>query len=206
MSIRSSEHASTGYSPALLNYGREMNSPMENALNDPNVDKMDDTTLANYIFENQNQIKKIQEFVIEQLKKVEKRNKNYYDKKHRSVEINVNDFVLLKSHFLSSKEERFVSKLAPKWLGPYKVVEKLSDVNYILEKHDGVKMGVQHISNLKRYFQRCKDVNCENVNVDENSARQKDNDFRVVQNPDNVLKFRIVKKGVSVTSEGHSMP
>jgi hypothetical protein len=69
-----------------------------------------------------------------------------------------------------------VSKLAPKWLGPFKVIEKISDVYFVLKKLDGSKMGAQHISTLKKYFMRS-NVDLENSNSDENSARQKDNDF-----------------------------
>ena len=75
MAIRTSEHSSTGYSPAMLNYGRDMNRSMENALCNPKVDIVDDTEMANFVFENQNHMKKIRDFVFDQIKKIEKETK-----------------------------------------------------------------------------------------------------------------------------------
>ncbi|GFS99947.1 uncharacterized protein TNCV_4196321 [Trichonephila clavipes] len=47
----------------------------------------------------------------------------YYDRRRRDVQIKVNDWVLVKTHPLSSAAQKGVAKFKPKFEGPYRVLE-----------------------------------------------------------------------------------
>ncbi|GFX01454.1 uncharacterized protein TNCV_1864281 [Trichonephila clavipes] len=47
----------------------------------------------------------------------------YYDRRRRDVQIKVNDWVLVKTHPLSSAAQKVVAKFKPKFEGPYRVLE-----------------------------------------------------------------------------------
>jgi hypothetical protein len=62
--------------------------------------------------------------------------------------------VLVRNHPVSSAEDKKIAKFYPKWLGPYKVVEKLTPVSYRLEINDRRILPVQVIQNLKPFVER----------------------------------------------------
>ncbi|GFT39756.1 retrovirus-related Pol polyprotein from transposon gypsy [Trichonephila clavipes] len=47
----------------------------------------------------------------------------YYDRRRRDVQVKVNDWVLIKTHPLSSATKKVVAKLKPKFESPYRVLE-----------------------------------------------------------------------------------
>ena len=54
-------------------------------------------------------------------------------------------------HVLSSGAQGFSAKLAPKYEGPYKMVERKSTTVYVLEMRDGRKNPKVHIEEVKKY-------------------------------------------------------
>ncbi|GJZ21822.1 putative reverse transcriptase domain-containing protein [Tanacetum coccineum] len=79
--------------------------------------------------------------------------KSYADKRRKPLEFSVGDYVLLKvsleccGYALGKKE-----KLAPRFVGPFEIIEKINHVAYILdlpEEFDGVH-DMFHVSNLKK--------------------------------------------------------
>ncbi|KAI4881115.1 hypothetical protein NFI96_026358, partial [Prochilodus magdalenae] len=79
------------------------------------------------------------------------RQKRHYDKTRRTVVYEPGDLVRLKSHPRLDAVANLTAKLAPVFSGPYKVVKKLSDVNYRLSGVDGTDMGVVHVVNLQPF-------------------------------------------------------
>jgi hypothetical protein len=77
-----------------------------------------------------------------------------YDKNRRGFEFEVNDRVLRKNYVLSSAAEKFMSKLAPKFIGPFVVSRKISPVSYSLQNLQGKNVGNWHVSQLKPYVTR----------------------------------------------------
>ena len=71
--------------------------------------------------------------------------KDFYDRKHKVVNsFKVDDFVYVSSHSFS------LLKTDQKWLGPYKILEKLTDVDYRVELPFGSQAhNVFHVSKLK---------------------------------------------------------
>lgn len=105
--INSARHESTKFSPAYLNYGREMSAP--NTLHN-----------ANERTDRQTQLTRLQdtmEFVRTSLAKAFTHQKKYYDLRRRDWIPKVGDKVARKEHVLSSAADQFAAKLAPKYQG-----------------------------------------------------------------------------------------
>ena len=78
-------------------------------------------------------IEKIQ-VIWDRLKVVQSRQKSYADLHRREVELNVGDYVFLKvSPMLGVTRFGIKGKLAPRYVGPFMIVERISDVAYRLD-------------------------------------------------------------------------
>ncbi|GJY23869.1 hypothetical protein Tco_0397527, partial [Tanacetum coccineum] len=89
----------------------------------------------------------------DRLKAARVRQKSYADKRRKPLEFSVGDYVLLKVS-LYKGVIRFgkKGKLAPRFIGTFKIVEKVSHVAYRLRLHEELN-GVHdtfHVSNLKK--------------------------------------------------------
>jgi hypothetical protein len=91
--------------------------------------------------------------VRDRLKAAQSRQKSYYDSKHRSVEFKVDDFVYLRvTPMKGLKRFQVRGKLAPRFIGPFRVSERKGKVAYQLdlpEKLSGVH-NVFHVSQLRK--------------------------------------------------------
>jgi hypothetical protein len=93
--------------------------------------------------------------VRENLRVVQLRQKSYADHRRRELSFEVGEFVYLKvSHMRGLHRFKVRSKLAPRFIGPFKILEKRCEVAYQLELlpqlsdvHD-----VFHVSQLKKYL------------------------------------------------------
>nr|GEU62352.1 putative reverse transcriptase domain-containing protein [Tanacetum cinerariifolium] len=89
----------------------------------------------------------------DRLKVVRDRHKSYADKRRKPLEFSVGDYVLLKvSPWKGVVCFRKKGKLAPRFVGPFKIIEKIGPVAYMLyfpEELDGVH-DTFHVSNLKK--------------------------------------------------------
>ncbi|GKD14921.1 putative reverse transcriptase domain-containing protein [Tanacetum coccineum] len=89
------------------------------------------------------------------LKAVLDRQKSYADKRRKPLEFSVGDYVLLKvAHWKGVVRFGKKWKLAPRFVGPFEIIEKVGPVAYMLdlpEELDGVH-DTFHVSNLKKCF------------------------------------------------------
>ncbi|KAI4890648.1 hypothetical protein NFI96_026380, partial [Prochilodus magdalenae] len=138
--LRTTPHESAGVSPAKMLYGRELSMPLD-LLKKPFTDEKTP----------ENTVQRIHDHARASRKSSHVRQKHHYDKIHRSVVYEPGDLVHLKSHSRSDAVANLTAKLAPVFSGPYKVVKKLSDVNYRLSGVDGTDMGVVHVVNLQPF-------------------------------------------------------
>jgi hypothetical protein len=93
--------------------------------------------------------------VRESLRVAQSRQKSYTDNRRRELSFEVGDFVYLKvSPMRGLRHFKIRGKLAPRFIGPFKILEKRGEVAYQLELppqlsdvHD-----VFHVSQLKKYL------------------------------------------------------
>ncbi|GJX66652.1 putative reverse transcriptase domain-containing protein [Tanacetum coccineum] len=89
----------------------------------------------------------------DRLKAAQDRQKNYVDKRRKPLEFSVGDYVLLKvSPWKGMVRFGKKGKLAPRFVGPFKIIKKVGTVAYRLdlpEKLNGVH-DTFHVSNLKK--------------------------------------------------------
>jgi hypothetical protein len=93
------------------------------------------------------------QMVCESLKVAQSRQKSYADKRRRDLSFDIGDFVYLKvSPMRGTCRFKVKGKLAPRYVGPFKIVDRKGEVTYQLELppqlsdvHD-----VFHVSQLKK--------------------------------------------------------
>ena len=105
------------------------------------------------------------------LKAAQSRQKSYYDSKHRDLAFEIGDHVYLRvSPMKGTRRFGIKRKLAPGYVGPFKIVSKRGDLAYQLELpsnfanvHD-----VFHVSQLRKCFKTPdRTVNFEDIELQE---------------------------------------
>jgi hypothetical protein len=89
----------------------------------------------------------------EKLKAAESRQKSYSDMKRREVSFNPRDFIYLKvSPTRGTRRFQVHGKLAPRYIGPYRLQKKIGAVAYLLELPERMAdiHPVFHVSQLRR--------------------------------------------------------
>ncbi|UYV69962.1 hypothetical protein LAZ67_7001332 [Cordylochernes scorpioides] len=146
----------TGYSSFFLLFGRE---PMS-LLDDDNIPI--DSNMSDYDKYIENYLDKIawtRQAVINNTEKTQERMKRNYDKKH-------NERIYEPGHLVAVwTPVRKIGKLLRKYFGPYRILKKLSNVNYLIEPeyNPGQDPLIVHVSRLKPYFERIDEVTHEDV-------------------------------------------
>ncbi|GFW12944.1 uncharacterized protein TNCV_3328761 [Trichonephila clavipes] len=107
----------------------------------------------------------------------------YYNRRRHDLQIKVNDWVLIKTHPISSATKKVVSKLKPKFKGPYRVLE-LKNNNLVIWG-SGEKLTV-NVDQVRIYHRRKSDeMEIRTGRSDSNSSRHKSSNFESVQRRSN---------------------
>uniref|UniRef100_A0A672GZ00 Integrase catalytic domain-containing protein n=1 Tax=Salarias fasciatus TaxID=181472 RepID=A0A672GZ00_SALFA len=122
--LRTAPHESTGLSPSMILYGRELETPLDLSL--------------------KASLKEAHDHARNVLTVSHDRQKRYYDLRRRHVSYNIGDLVRVKSHPRSDALTNFTAKLAPLYTGPYRISRKMSDVNYKLTEVDTGRRWVKY--------------------------------------------------------------
>jgi len=105
------------------------------------------------------------------LRVAQSRQKSYADTQRRELAFEVGDYVYLKvSHMRSVRRFNMKGKLAPRYIEPFKVLQRRGEVAYQLELPEGLKgvHDVFHVSQLKK----CLHVPEEQILIEELTAKE----------------------------------
>ena len=143
---RGTVHASTGYSPFELMYGRRMRDGLDVLADIWNEEKdTDPIAVIEYLRKLRERMQQAREIVNDTETKAKASHKKFYDRKTVTREFNEGDMVLVLLPKLQYK-------LVCEWQGPYEVVEKKSPVTYVIDVSDSRKrLRTFHINALKEW-------------------------------------------------------
>ncbi|KAI9556842.1 pol polyprotein [Daphnia sinensis] len=145
-----SRQESTGFSPFFLLYGREAVLPIDVALGNNPEKNLDVGDLSDYARTLTTNLSAIREKVKKRMAIVQSRQKKRYDRRRRQVKFTVGDPVLV---YRPIRKKGRTTKFLHRYFGPYRIVRRVSDLNYIVEPLYGKKKNQDcvHVSHLKPF-------------------------------------------------------
>lgn len=148
----SSRHESTGFSPAFLNFGREMEVPkaiyrQEEEVRDPGTEETNEVPKRH--LEKLDKLREAYELVRVNLARAFTAQSHNYNLRRREWTCHLGDKVMKREHPQSFAAKSFAAKLAPKFSGPYTVSKIISPVVYDLKSSTGKNIRHIHIKDLK---------------------------------------------------------
>nr|XP_050022662.1 uncharacterized protein LOC126516584 [Dermacentor andersoni] len=154
-SLRTSVNRSTGYTPAFLNFGRELPNPMDRVLRTGSGASAVASGLSDYAVQVRARMSEALSHARTNLAKARAGQKAQYDRSHREVHYQVGDLVLRRNHVLSDATKGISASLSAKWSGPYRVETKMSPLVYKLVDSNGRPSGGPvNVSDLKPFVAR----------------------------------------------------
>jgi len=142
LAMNSAKHQSTGFTPAFLNFGRELDLPTNIPELQENQTEEIPTNTRLHNLQEAVRIAKIN------LGRAYTAQQHYYNLRRRDWKPEVDDLVYVREHPLSSAVKGFAAKLAPKYEGPHRVARMFSPVLFEIIDSRGRKSRV-HVKDLK---------------------------------------------------------
>lgn len=133
--LNTSLHDTIGVEPALLMFGRRLNSPLPNKLN------MDASQGVN---------RPSEEDIASCRRHASQASKRHYDKRRSEVLVKTGDRVRIKTYPISNAKKCFTAKLAPRWTETFLITKQLTPVNFeaVSEKNKNLTR-IVHVDQLK---------------------------------------------------------
>lgn len=144
--IRTSRHETTGCTPYLVNFGREhklFGQDFSEGI--PSAE----TERQNYIRERIQAFKVLYQKIHGKIDAARQKNRHHYNARRRPVSFVPGQFVWRKNKILSNAANYFSAKLAPEFVGPFKIKKKTGTCTYELEDDFGNSTGIWHVQALK---------------------------------------------------------
>ncbi|GFV89793.1 retrovirus-related Pol polyprotein from transposon 412 [Trichonephila clavipes] len=143
---------STGYTPSELVYGKNLRTP-ETLVMEHWMEPEEGDLVTEYMFKLINRLKRCQEIAINKMEEMQVKRKTWYDKNAVKREFKDGDLVLV----LATSR---ANKLAVQWIGPGTILNKISEMNYLVEIPGRRETSqIYHINMLKPYYKRPEHVN-----------------------------------------------
>lgn len=143
--INTAQQETTGKTPAELALGRNILGPLQRLIHKPPSPEQ----LGSYnLVERQ---RKMAEEVKRRVGLHQARQARYYNQRRKDAHFLPGNLVWVRTHPLSKATDKFTAKLAPRWEGPAKVLQRLGPVNYRVGWGDPQKEDTVHVVNLKTH-------------------------------------------------------
>ncbi|XP_033254223.1 uncharacterized protein LOC117193596 [Drosophila miranda] len=144
LAVNSGVSESTGYSPAFVVQGREPRLPKA-LYDDEALGTGQGTPTPD---ENAAKLREVFQLVRRNLERAAQDQARYYNLRRRAWKPTIGDKVWAKQHHLSNAAEGFAAKLAPKYDGPYTIMDFVSPVICKLKKDSEKRTRTAHIGDL----------------------------------------------------------
>ena len=146
---RASVHESTGFTPNLLFFGREVNLPIHFLVGLPAQARPEFRSYTDYVQHLNDKFCQIYELVRKHLKTNAKRQKRDYDSRIVFHSYSLGDIVyLLDSSKVIGKSPKLKREV---WKGPFVVVRKINDILYQIKGHPKTKCKIVHHDRIRRF-------------------------------------------------------
>jgi len=152
LAMRTAVSDTTGYSPAMLIFGREMKLPLDRSLEQDDEEFFDRTVYQTDLI---HKLQSIYAKTMHNMDKAQTTQARYYNARHTNLTFKVGDKVLVRTHFLSDKSKKFMKKFAYRWVGPYAVHRIVGPVTYELyDTNTNESKGTHNVKHLKAFHER----------------------------------------------------
>jgi hypothetical protein len=142
IAYNNSVNASTGFTPFYLNYGEEVNLPVNN------LPQLTSQPTTEYLLE---ELKSNLEIAKQNLQEAQARQTNYANEHRKEKSYEIGDRIWLSTKNLKKKGRS--EKLLPRFIGPYTIIERINDVAYKIDLPSSLRIhNVFHVSLLKPYI------------------------------------------------------
>jgi transposase InsO family protein len=142
---RSAIHRSTGYTPNYLMFGRELYTPLDTIIQIPSTVE---TTSHDYVDKQLNRLYSAYWTVRDNLSQSMLTNKRYYDAAVNKHSYAINDWVWF---YKPRNQTGKATKWTRYYSGPFRIVGRLGELNYILQQRPTSEQIVAHVDKLKAY-------------------------------------------------------
>ncbi|CAL9697681.1 unnamed protein product [Knipowitschia caucasica] len=152
MAYRATKHSSTGLTPNMMLFGREITEPIDLVVGLPPNDT-NSSLKPDYVVNLREQLERSHQLAREALGKASERAKRQYDKNICQTQYLVGSAVwyLVKG---TKRVRHKVRKFLPSYEGPYFIVGQLDDLVYQIQKGPRAKIKVVHHDKLKPFHSR----------------------------------------------------
>ena len=149
--LRSNVSEATGVSPQTVVFGKDISLDGRHHLAAEDASLEEETTPL-YLEKKFLRRQQLLADIKERLRKGQDTNRRGYNQRRRDVSYTLGQWVWRKNFVLSDAAKRYSAKLAPGWIGPYKIKRKLGKVSYMLEDRQGHDTGPWHADQLKPHY------------------------------------------------------
>lgn len=148
--LNSAKHESTGFTPAMLNFGRELLPPKSvRAGVDPERHPDEEESPHEYR-EHMRKLEDVISIARTNLEKAFIKQSHHYNMRRRAYQPRVGNLVYRREHVLSDTSKGFMANLAPKFAGPFRIARVESPVIVEIRNLDNNRFcGRVHVKDLK---------------------------------------------------------
>ncbi|UYV63183.1 K02A2.6-like [Cordylochernes scorpioides] len=145
MAYRAAIHETTGQTPAKIMFGRELRLPCDLEFGSPGEPPAEVTDYVNNL---RSILLETHELVRAKIRTASHRMKTRYDQRANHDGFRQNDLVWL---FDPKIKKGLSPKLMPVWEGPYKIIKRINDLVYRIQRSSKSKAKVVHLGRLACY-------------------------------------------------------